>query len=339
MKLSKTYSNIHHIFNLEGIISIQEEDRISLLDHEKHVLITPINGFFSGNFYYKLNSENIEIYSHLLDFVKNFPILNPTGVNIFDSNNFVINSKNGDRKVLNFVVNGEIIEVQTQLFGYILSPHFRLNYFDNILNNPTYFRCSDLLDKQTYWEYNCNENEQVTGTFLLHHDKLLFYTKARRELYNPAYWINVIDIKTGKELFKIHTQNLQARFDYERGLYIAAKGSTQNRDNYKFYEIINVNTGEISLAPILTDDNFFGVGTAMQYLHNNKLYFIDNFITIGGIRHNETPKIGCFNFINKELLYFEELPGMKELRVSQIVVNANKIYLRNSKNELMTFEE
>ena len=57
------------------------------------------------------------------------------------------------------------------------------------------------------------------------------------------------------------------------------------------------------------------------------------------MKHNENPKIGCFDFVQQKLIYFKEIPDFKGKTVAQILCSENKIYIRTQHFELYIFEE
>ncbi|SOE22995.1 hypothetical protein SAMN06298216_3391 [Spirosomataceae bacterium TFI 002] len=262
----------------------------------------------------------------------------------FDENNFFIENNFYD-KLNRKLVTSCIITLKSKsvtqvgFFGKVLNENFRLNFASETISNPLTFRCSNLLDTETYWEFDCAEGEQVRGSFTVYGEKLLFYTFSEPTPYDYHYWVNVIDLRSGEVLFKIPSRHVNCHFDKDSGLFVTVSGTIMNQQDYKIYEIINVNTGEQEVGDVICDDTFVTVGAAMQYIYNNRLYFIDNFITIGGKKYCENPKIGCFDFIKKELIYFKEIPKFKKKTVAQLICNDNKIYIRTQHFELFVFEE
>lgn len=351
MKKITELSNVQRVLIINNDIIFYNSSyinnyKLDLLLQLKDKII--FGGIIDSNYLIAIENNKITIFNERLESVwelnKEIISVGNSGFQILSKESFIwylTDLITGETRITFFKIGDSIETVLcTDFYGVILNEFYRLNFEIYVFSNPQRFRCSNLFDTETNWTYNCSENEQVIGNIEQWNDKLYFYTKQKsKDLYDSLFWINVLELSTGKLLFRTETQNIGSRFDNKRGLLVAVKGSMQNQDNYKFYEIIDLKEGKVEKGDIFCENSFFGVGTTMQYLYMNKLYFIDNFITIGGIKFNENPKIGCFDFIKKELVYFKEIPDLKGRTVAQIIVNDDKIYIRTEYFELFVFEE
>lgn len=294
--------------------------------------------YCSYKFICNIKKDRITVFDESFDPKKEIFVEDPVNVSFYEQlDNYLLRHGVDESKYSLFLKN-ELVKEEENITGVFLNAKYRLHLQARFKPIRT-FRCSDLLDTKTDWEYNCAEGEHVRGGFTAYEDKLLFYTHSEPAPYEYYYWVNVLDLHTGETLHKIPSRHIGACFDERNGLFVAVSGSIMNQQDYKVYEIIDVNTGKKQIGDISCEDNFVTVGTAMQHIYENRLYFIDNFITIGGKKYCENPKIGCFDFIKRELIYFKEIPDFKKKTVAQIIRSDDKIYIRTQYFELYIFEE
>lgn len=125
----------------------------------------------------------------------------------------------GNIVILNFTEGYELIYISSgkeiferrNFWGTILSEKYVLNYPSGTFGNPSHFRCSDLLDEVTYWEYDCGEGYEA-GRFLERNNKLVFAKSKDLDV-----WLVVIDLPTG-------TIDWEAKILY--GAYVADEKKT-----------------------------------------------------------------------------------------------------------------
>jgi hypothetical protein len=337
MHLIQTETGVEYIWEVGNeLIFVSEK---SLKNTHGDFMTIEGNKRCSDRFVCDINKNEIKIFDEKFMLIKKILIEYPTGISFYGGiDTYIIRHGIEKDKYSIFFQDKFLKGEEASTMGKTLNSEIRLN-FKHRFEPISYFRCSNLTDSETYWIYECDE-EQVIGGFTVFQEKLLFYTTEKdKEPYQAKYWLNILDITTGQRLHHIECRNRNACFDAERGLFVAVAGSTQNRDNIKIYEIIDVTTGERLCEDMKEDVSFYWVGTNIQYLAHNCLYFIDNSWQIGEEKINVNPKIGCFNFIKKELVYFKTLPEITEKQISQIMVHENKIYLRTVTDELYVFED
>jgi hypothetical protein len=104
------------------------------------------------------------------------------------------------------------------------------------------------------------------------------------------------------------------------------------------YQIIDLNKRSIEVgrfqSPIMLEN--VAVNWQLQYLYENKLYFVDNVHSTYG----EEPRpirFGCFDIENKQLDFIQEVPEVAGGQFAQVIYHDNRLYLRTSGNELFIF--
>lgn len=340
MKLDSVLNDIHCVYLIEGKILFQYAERISGVLITNSVIINQYNGSFSDNFLYKIGEDRVNIFDLEPEFIKSIFIDCPSSITLLDINHYVIGSIKNDKKYNNFYFDNKLILTAPRFYGKILNQDYRLNYPEGTFNNSRHFRCSDLLDEITYWEYKVIDSEKQIGSFILYEDRLIFYTQeVDKESYDSRFWLNVLDIKSGEQVYHISCKNHSACFDSERGLFVAVQGANQHGETPKTYEIININTGERIFEEFYHDLFFYAVGVTYSVLDNHFLYFTDSPVKHGDTYVFDTPRIGCFDYLAKKLLYFKEIPEMKEKGIKQFVVKGDRSYFRTPENELFIFED
>ena len=301
-----------------------------------------------GDYVYDMRTDKFLVYdaefNHLFD-------LNKKGINAGNSSLLYIDDTtlilyqsvwNNDDTITSYLTYYENFKEKStvEFCGKVLNNEYRLNLKnEEKYSNPTYFRVSNILDIHTYFEYQCKESEEVFGDFIFYKDRLVFYTKEKlKETYNSDFWINVLDIKSGTELFKVKVENIRACFDYEKGIFVAIKGINQNNEIIKRYEIVDVNNGFIDNGDFEYDGYMFAVGTAVQHLNEDKLYFADNVYSYEE-QKRKAPKIGCFDIKTKQILFFEEVEDAEGKSLNQLIANDGIIYAKTNDNELYVLQQ
>jgi len=295
--------------------------------------------FYSNNYLFLVRDTDVSI----LD--ENFYLLNKInkngaiGISIFDKANYAIwfeNEEDDDDECFDLYSNAELIGKGNFFYGKFLDENYcyRFRKRKDLQN----FRLTNLLDTETYFEFNCEDEEEISAEIIKYKDKLIFYTREKeKELYDSKFWINVLDIKTGKIIYKISVQQYGACFDFEIGHFVSIQGINQNNKIIKRYEIVDVNNGKVETDNFDFSQDMFAVGTAVQYINNNKLYFVDNVYSYIE-QKRKSPKIGCFDVITKQIIFFEELKETEGFSINQIINNDNMIYVRTDSNELFVLE-
>ncbi|MDR2992407.1 MAG: hypothetical protein LBV11_00985 [Bacillus cereus] len=345
MKVIKKYTDVFSLFKVDhSIIIIMKEDdgdycqKSYNLNNNKLLKTSYLRDY--GSYLYDFAQDKLKIYdsefNHLYDIQKEDAKYSNTSIGYMDANIVVISQSiwnNQDKLVSYYTVYENQKPIASEEYcGKFLNMDYRLNFKYEEKYNPTYFRLSDLLDKHTYFEYECEKGEESDGRFILYKDKLIFYTREKeKESYDTLFWVNVLDINTGNQLYKMEVEHYCANFDYQKGKFVSIEGICQNNSTIKRYEIVDINSGVVERENFHYEGFMFAVGTTVQYLDQNKLYFADNIKFEG---QSKTPKIGCFNIDRKEILFMEDLKEAEVHRIDQIISNKGRIYARTNTNDL-----
>lgn len=335
-KIDNVKNNIWNIGN--NIIILKNKTLINL--DNKNVLNyeNDVNRcFYSNNYIYHIKKDVLIILNGDFNILNTIKQNDATGLSVFDENNYAIWFENEDGDEY-FHLYKENKEEGTSdfFFGKFLNANY--SYRFRTRKQKNLFKLSNLLNTHTYFEYQCEPGEEVIGDIINYKENLIFYTKEiEKELYDSKFWINVLDIKTGKTIYKILTEHYGACFDYQKGLFISIQGSNQNNEIIKKYEIVDVNNGTVEKNFFDFDQEMFAVGTAVQYINDNKLYFADNVYSYEE-QKRKCPKIGSFDLTTRQISFFEELKEAEGYSVNQIIVKENRLYAKIDNDELIVLE-
>jgi hypothetical protein len=350
MNIVAKHTNVFSFFKVKDSLIVIERDEITreqiskILGTQKKMKTQFLRN--CGDYLYDLGIDKILIYdsefNYLYDIKEKGISLDNTSVDFLDDEILIISQSIWDDNynlVSYFNYYEHTNKKERDVYcGRFLNNQFRINFIYEERYNPTYIRLSNLLDTETYFEYNCEQGEEITGEIIKYKEKLIFYTREReKQLYDSKFWINVLDIKTGKTIYKILVENYGACFDYGKGQFVSILGTNQNNKIIKKYEIVDVNNGTVDRDDFNFHQEMFAVGTAVQHTNNNKLYFVDNVYSYIE-QKRKSPKIGCFDVTTKQITFFEELKEAEGFSINQIISKDNMTYVKTDNNELFVLE-
>jgi hypothetical protein len=136
--------------------------------------------FYDNDFVFIIKSSEIILIDSNLKFFKAIKFNNATGIRIFSKNDYAIwyEDENEDEY---FDLYAENIKVDTgkSFFGKMIN--FSYSYRFKNRKDRDSFKLSNLLDTHTYFEYQCEFNEEITGEIIFYNEKLIFYTKEKNK--------------------------------------------------------------------------------------------------------------------------------------------------------------
>ncbi len=329
MKLYNKLNDVYFLHFVDGQILFQNFDSISDVLNNSSVAINQYNGSYSGNYLYRIEENRVVIFNSKLVYLKSILVDNPTSITILTNDNYIISSVIDNKKYYNFYSNDNLVKVEENIVGKFLNSEYRLHFkfrFKPII----YFRCSDLLDEVTCWEYDCGEG-YTAARFNVWKNTLVF-TKSR----DLDSYLLMIDLPTGDILWETSIPYPDFILDEETGLLISVWGSEQAGNNY---QMVNLNKRTIEGGKILPQFSFHNVNLAHSFRDGHYLYFTDSPVQYGDNWVFDTPRIGCFDYMNKILIYYKEIPELKEKGINQMVVKGDTFYLRTPENELYIFKD
>ena len=340
MKFVKRIGSVFEIFTINNKIFLVDNEKKEIINisQNNHLPISYVK--HTKNYFYDILVGQIVVYDD------SFRIASK----IIDPENMQFNSsieENADGWILMLskrsveeklmaefkIIRNEEILHQNWYCGKILSNNFLLHFKYEERFNPSYFRCSDLLDTKTHCEYECEEGNQATNLWIVRNDNLIFCEKKSD---NFAGVIVKVHLTSGQIVWKSEIANTNLHYNEEQGLLISFWASEVNGENYQIIDIDNqtIDFGETKTSYKLENVN---TNPGTQYLHQRKLYFADQIMSISG----ETPrpvKFGCFDIDTKKIDFLQEIPEATGTAISQIIYNENTLYIRTWCNRLFIYE-
>jgi hypothetical protein len=259
--------------------------------------------------------------------------INPenTGVETFSSDDFGL-FRFIDTNELEAYRGGKKVSETKDFWGKLLSSSVRLNFNPGTFDNPTYFRCSDLSDEKTFFEFTCKPGQEIIQHFVLHDRSLLFPIVTN----NKIQFIK-LDVASGKILSESAAESATFNTDNEQ-LKLISFWATTNSNQKGRYQIVDVRSagievGDTSELPIVK--NIY-TPQHLQYLYGNHMYFADN-------RRSYDDKIdpvrfGRMDLRTKKIDFVQEISLSPTTQISEIVEHEGHVYVRNLDNELFTYK-
>jgi len=340
MKLQDKLYNINTApWLLSGNVVIQKNEKLINLNLNKEFSYGhEINRcFYSNNYIFLIKEKEVLILDATLSMFNTINVKNAEGISIFDEKNYAIWFENDEGKeYFDLYITNKLINKGDFFYGKFLNKDFSYRFRKR--KDFEYFRLSNLLGTETYFEFHCKENEEIYSEIKLHKNTLFFYTKEKnKEAHSSRFWIKVLNMNNGTLIHKIEVENYGACFDEDSGRFIAIKGVNQNHQIIKRYEIVDINTGLIEKGNFKYDGDMFAVGTAIQYYDSGKLYFVDNVYSYAE-QKRQAPKIGCFDIDSKTVDFFEPLKEAEGYSINSFLVNKSRIYAKSNNNILYVLE-
>lgn len=287
------------------------------------------NFFYSDKFLYSVKSNEILVFNNSFDFQRKIKIKDPVNISFYETiDNYLIRHGKNEN-LYSLFLNDNLIKEEENIIGVFLNSKFRL-HFKFRFKPISYFRCSDLQDEHTYWEYDCGDG-YVTNRFYMWKGKLVFSKSKDTDVQ-----LVLIDLPTGKIDWKVKIANGAFFFHEKNAVLVSVWGSKREGGQYQIIHLDKqlVVTGRLEDFSM----EYVRVNWETQFLANNKYYFTETVYTTG----NQTPrpiKFGCFDIETKTIDFLQEVPQAEGGQFAQVLYHDNKLYLRTSANELFIFEE
>lgn len=331
------------IFTFHSNVLIKDSQEV--YNFNKSILfnfnILATKNYFYQGYFCEIFKEKILVRNENFQIIKEIIHNDSYAIKFFNSTeNYLIYWKNNNKNKISYFKKDLKIKDDDKGLDLILNERLRLHFVENEYIDPKYFRCSDIVNENYLWEYTSNCDEVVnTNSFIVYTNRLIFFTSKESDNYLPDIFIVILDIDSGNQIMKIPASSIgPGSFDNIKGQFINVQGTNLNNEVIKKYSIIDVNTGIVDTGDLNYESELHSVGSAVQYLKDNKLYFVDNINDYNDQTFN-VPKIGSFNVETKRIDFIQEIPEAKGLRLDQIIYNDNKIYVRSSDNQLFIFEK
>lgn len=333
MKLITKLENVFYISILNQTLLIQYEFELTNMNNGYSVEANRITTYNFNNFIYSRSDNKIRVYNSDLSQMAEYIVKNNIGVyNIFSLTSLAISTYEDEQRKVLFIQNGVIVKEVTSFFGRILNENYKLNFPENIFVNSKYFRCSDLLDEKTYWEYTCPPGLQASNTWVVRGEYLLFCENT-----DGSYQGNIkkIHLPTGELKWEAAVPMTRLHYNESQGIFISFWA---NVDYGQYYQIIDVDNETIEFGNPITDVTLQNLPSTegTLYLYERKLYFTD----FSNVYGDQIPKImfGCFDIDTKEVEFLQEVPEAKGDGFAQVIYSDNKLYLRSFGNKLYVYE-
>lgn len=336
MKLKNSFKEVYSVILVESTVLILDKSKITDFDIGKVVEFYSIgNVKRSKNFIGIIFDKKIEIYDSNLNFmnrVENQEISLDSGLTIFDSDQFVLHNFIDSENLLYF--NNKYVKARyANFWGSILNDRYVLNYPNGVFNNPVNFHCGSLLERKTYWEYQCKDGEQAISRWYVWGGYLLFCT------HKSGYFngnLMMIKLDSGEIAWQIPINYTDLNFDEKQGIFVSLWASDVNGKNF---QIIDLNKREVESGEVVTDYSLENVNVhwQLQSFADRKLYFVDN-LAYFNISADKSPKFGRFDLDTKQIDFLQELPEAAGSQISQTIYCDGNLYLRTTINELFIFE-
>lgn len=246
----------------------------------------------------------------------------------------LLSKRNSERKLISEfkIISNERVLYQNRYCGKILSHNFLIHFKYDERFKPSNFRCSDLMDTTTYWEYTCPTGLQASNTWVVRGEYLLFCENT-----DGSYQGNIkkIHLPTGELKWEAAVPMTRLHYNESQGLFISFWA---NVDYGQYYQIIDIDNETIDFGNPITDVILQNLPSTegTLYLYERKLYFTDFSNAYG----DQIPKImfGFFDIDTKEVEFLQEVPEAKGDGFAQIIYSDNKLYLRSFGNKLYVYE-
>lgn len=330
MRLIETKNNIDSIWELENKIiavsgSILENEQGKVLNLEES-----INFYYSYKFIYNVKKDEIVLFDEFFKIKKRVFIENPVNISFYNNlDNYLVRHGSNENKYALFLQN-KLVKEEENIIGVFLNYRYRL-HFKARFKPITTFRCSELLDSQTYWEYECEEGYKA-GRFYVW-DNMLVFVKGNHE--NAS--LVLMELLTGRVVWENHIMYGEFTLDEKQGLLVSVWANKYVCNNYQLINLTErkVETGQFQ-SPMMLEN--VAVNWQMQYLHQTKLYFVDNVHSTYG-EEARPIRFGCFDIVRKQLDFLQEVPEAAGGQFGQVLYCNNRLYLRSAANELFIFED
>lgn len=336
MKIIESYTDVINTpWKLGNNILLKKNNEIINLGNFSKLNIDKdcIRCFYSNNYIYVIKFSSIKIFNEHFNLINDISIEEVEGITIFDENNYIIRKEEGLDDFYLIYQNNSFEKKELLFYGGYYDNKYRIENikFDDVRVG---FRLSNILDTNTYFEFQCDEGYELHTDFYIWKDSLIFMYYKDTELI-----LEQKELPTGKTLWKIPIEDGTFCFDKERGIMASIWGkSGMYDDSTDQYQTINLNTQTIEIGSPAKDFKFAQVESHMgTYLHGDKLYFSDNPFSYAGKEPN-APSVGCFDIKTKKVDFIQEIPEMAGSSIADIIYNNKKLYVRSSNGDLIAYQ-
>jgi hypothetical protein len=328
-------TSIHAIFEVGGNLIVNEGDRLTT--RGKALPIELINSYrFGRGLICIISSGQVDIYDggfSLLRSHKDKRITSEnTGVEAFTSDDFAI-FRFIETNELEVFLGGKKVSEIKDFWGKVISPSVRVNFKPGTFKNPDYFRCSDLADGKTFFEFTCQSGQEIIPNFVLRDDKLFFPL-----LVNGNIQLIALEVTSGKILWQSPADSATFNMDESQSTLVSFTART-NANGKGRYQIVDLITPAIEVgdtSDLLIDQNIY-TPQHFQYLYGNHIYFADNRHSFSGKKLTPV-RFGRMNITTKEIDLLQEVTASPKSPISEIVEHDGHVYVRNLDNELFTYK-
>lgn len=340
MKFVKRIDSVFEIFSINKKVFLVDNEKKEIINSSEnnHLPISYVK--HTKNYFYDILVGQILIYDDSFRLASK--IIDPENTqfnsSIEENDNgwiLLLSKRNGERKLMSEfkIISNEKILHQNWYCGKILSNNFLLHYKYEERFNPSYLRCSDLLDTTTHWEYECSEGFQTKNKWIIRGEYLLFC--INKQDYFAGKFIK-INVKTGVVKWLVDVSYTDMLYDETQGIFVSFWAGNNNGNNY---QIIDIDNETVDIGVPHTEFELSNVSSLvqMQYLRGTKLFFADNIQLYGD---NTMPvKFGCFDIVSKKVNFLQEIPVEHGIQISQLFYNENNLYIRMTLNTLLVYED
>lgn len=237
MKIVDKLSNVINApWLLNSQVVIQEGQRLLNYDSNKELIYgnEVKRSFYSNNYIFLIKEKEILIVDGKLNIKSELNIKNAEGISVFDDKNYAVWFENEDGdEYFDLYFDNTFIGRGDSFYGKFLDRHYcyRLKKRRELDS----FRLTNLLDTQTYFEFQCDEGYELHTDFYIWKDSLIFMYYKDTELI-----LEQKELPTGKTLWKTPIKDGTFCFDNERGIMANIWGkSGMYDDSTDQYQTIN----------------------------------------------------------------------------------------------------
>jgi virulence-associated protein VapD len=328
MQLLEVKNNIDSIWELDKEITIVSGNILKNARNQSIIFEDNISFYYSYKFLYNIKRDKIIVFDGFFEVKKEIFIENPVNISFYENlDNYLVRHGAEESKYSLFLQN-KLVKEEENIIGVFLNAKYRL-HFQGRFKPIRIFRCSDLIDSQTYWEYDCGEGFKA-DRFYVWNDTLVF-VKGNES----GAILVLIELKSGKIIWETKVAHGEFNLDVERGMLVSFWANKYVGKKYQVIDLTNktIDTGDVFYPELLENVNVYW---QQQSLHNNRLFFTDNLHSYG--EDLRPIKFGCFDIETKRIDFIQEVPEAAGGQFAQIIYHDNRLYLRTSANELFIFE-
>ncbi|UII31945.1 hypothetical protein LVD17_27020 [Fulvivirga ulvae] len=204
--------------------------------------------------------------------------------------------------------------------------NFKAWAFDEI----DYFRCSNILDNGTYFEYQCLPQETILPSIFKWTDKIVFTL-----LREGKFLLTVLNYLSGEKVWEQEISHPIYSLSLARGLLVSIWSNNQLSN----YQIVNLDQRKIESGVPANTVFFHNVQTPhhLDLLFGDRFYFADNRDSYAGEQKNAV-KVGFLNIADKRIEFIHEFHESPTSPLSEIVEHNGLLYVRNADDELFIME-